>query len=318
MTRGDALRDGTERGPNAGGDGATDDASDVEGAEQAGRDADEEGVTTDVLRAQVDVLEEENDRLREEYVRARRSEYRRTALALAAVGLVALGGAALFPEYREVLLALAGTGLFAGTITYYLTPERFVSASVAERVHRAHVANQRALLEDLGLQDQRVYVPTPSKTEPARLFVPQRRNYEAPSGPEHLLVVANEASARGVAFVPTGATLYDAFEQTATDGPADSPDRLAAQLADAVVETFELAEAAGTDADESGDRIVLTVAEPVFGSLDAPDHPVVSVVATGLAVELDEPVTASVEQTGPECRVVFEWGASPAAEPGPL
>lgn len=268
--------------------------------------ATDETVDPQVLRARVDVLTEENERLRREYVRARRSQHRRAALVMALLGVLAIGAATVFPEYREVLLALGGTGLFGGVLTYYLTPERFVAASVAERVHAAHAANETALVEDLGLRDERVYVPTPDAPEAARLFIPQRADYDPPRDPEQVLVVTDDPDGRGVAFVPTGGPLYEEFEATVTGDPAAEPATLAAQLADAVVETFELATAASTEPDLEGGRIVVTVSDPVYGDLDAPDHPIVSVVGVGLAVGLERPITASVEE-GSQPRLVYEW-----------
>src|SRR5699024_5189946 len=118
---------------------------------------DERSTESSELAAQIDVLREENQRLREEYARARRTQYRRTALALAAVGLLAtLGGVAL-PDSRTVLFALGGTGLFAAALTRYLTPEQFISASVGEGIYGSLAATEAALVAELGLQDERLY-----------------------------------------------------------------------------------------------------------------------------------------------------------------
>lgn len=290
---------GARRGASASGSGRGDATRDLE-----------------VLRAQLDVLESENDQLRREYVRARTAQYRRSATALALLGLLALGGAWAFPESRQVLLALGGTGLFGAALTYFLTPERFIAASVAERVHEAHAANQRALLAELDLEGERVYVPTPDATGPARLFLPASADYEVPERADAVLLADEGETGRGVALVPTGGELYEAFEATVTGDPAGQPAALATQLADAAVETFELASAAAADPDREGGRIVLTVEEPAFGDLDAPDHPVVSLVGAGLAVELDRPVSARVEGgdagRGDAVRIVYDWQAAGA------
>lgn len=264
--------------------------------------------TVEQLEARIEALAAENARLRREYAQARQTSYRRSALALAVLGFAALAGAAAFPTARDVLLALGGTGLFGAVLTYYLTPERFVPESVGERIVAAHAANQQALIDELGLQDTRVYVPTPDASEPARLFVPQRAEYDLPASPRELLVIADEPAQRGVAFVPTGGHLYEEFERTVTGEPASEPGPLAAQLADAVVETFELATAVGVDPDLEGGRLVFTVTEPVYGHVDAPDHPVVSVIATGLAVGRNEPVVASVRGADrTDVRIIIEW-----------
>jgi len=249
-----------------------------------------------LLEARLEVLREENERLRREYARARRSQYRRTAIGLGVLGTLAAVAAILFPEQSPILLALGGTGLFGAVLTYYLTPEQFVPATVGERIHRAHTANQAALIDDLGLQDDRLYVPTPERETMARLFVPQRADHELPPADvlDHLLVVTDDPETRGAAFTPTGEPLYEEFERTVTGTPASEPAMLAAQLADAVVETFELAESATSDMEREGTAMTINVTEPVYGTLDDPDHPVVSVLATGLAVGLERPVSVTV------------------------
>jgi hypothetical protein len=250
------------------------------------------------LEAELAMLRDEHDRLRREYVRARQSQYRNTALWLGILGVLAVGAGVVVPEQSTILFALGGTGLFSAVLTYYLTPEQFVPATVGERVHRAHTDNQAALIDELGLQDDRLYVPTPEAPTPARLFVPQQAASECPDPDalEQLLVVTDDPAHRGVAFSPTGGALYEEFEATVTGTPATEPSRLATQLADAVVETFELAESATVDTDREGDRIAVRVTEPVYGRLDDPDHPIVSVLATGLAAGLETTVSVSVEE----------------------
>lgn len=259
-------------------------------------------------RARIEALQAENERLREEYDRARRRQYRSAALTMAVIGALACGGAVLFPGVRTVLLALGGTGLFGATLIWFLTPERFVPERVGERIHDTHATNQAALIDELGLQDSRIYVPTPNDDPVARLFVPQHTAPELPETFDGLLVVTENEQSRGVAFEPTGAGLYEAFKRSLVGAPADNPAALAAQLADGVVETFELADGASVDTDRSGGGVAVAVDEPVYGDLDRPDHPIVSLLATGLAIELDEPVRATVEQTErADALVVCRW-----------
>lgn len=262
---------------------------------------------SDQIDARLQALEAENRRLREEYNRSQRRRYRSAAIAMAAAGLAACGGAVLFPGVRTVLLALGGTGLFGAMLIWFLTPERFVPERVGQQIHDAHASNQSALIDDLGLQEDRVYVPADSGTV-ARLFLPQRASYDIPDSFDGLLVVPNDERQRGVAFEPTGARLYDAFKQSLVGEPATDPAALAAQLADGVVETFELADSATVDADRSGGGIAVAVDGAAYGALSRPDHPVVSLLATGLAVGLDRPVRATVEDTDRAAAlVVCRW-----------
>lgn len=258
------------------------------------------------LAAQIDLLAEENRRLRREYARARRSQYRRTALGLVGLGLLAVGGAAVFPEARTVLLALGATGLFAGLLTYYLTPEQFIPARVGERVYAALAANGAVLAADLGLADERVYVPTGDPDDPVRLFLPQHEDYEVPDGDAlgDVFVVTGDERARGVSLKPTGQALFGEFERALAGPLSDDPGTLAEQLADALVEQFELVDSTRVDAavdDEGedgdgrgGDRVTVGVSGSAYGAVDRFDHPVASVLATGLVHGLDAPVAVDV------------------------
>ena len=249
----------------------------------------EAGVHEEVVR-----LRERNRRLRVEHEAARKRGYRRSAVAMAVLGILALGGAAVFPVQATVLLALGGTGLFAAVLTYFLTPERFVAASVGERIHRAHDRTLAELIDELGLGNKRWYIPTPERSEHARLFIPQGADAELPATVDGVFVVAAEAEQRGLAVIPTGDGLYDSFVETVTGDPAAEPVAAARQLADAIVEVFELADAAGVDADRGGGRIVVRISGPVYGELAGPDHPVVSTLAVGVAAASGKPVRAEV------------------------
>ena len=272
------------------------------------------------LAAQVELLADENERLREEYVRARKSDYRRTAAGLLGVGLVAVGGALAFPAAREVLFALGGTGVFGALLTYYLTPAQFISAETGERVYRAVAATGAQLVGELGLQDARVYAParaTGDEFADVRLFVPQRRDYAVPNPDalDSLFVVTTDERERGVAVPPTGGSLYREFDSSMADDLAGSPAGLAAQLTDALVETLELAESARSETDAGNGLVRVELSGTAYGPLDRFDDPVVSFLAVGLADALDAPVEVEVtpEETGDEFVVTFEWDPERAA-----
>lgn len=278
-----------------------------DGDEEAGVDAD--------LAAQVELLVEENRRLREEYVRARRNTNRKTGVGLLAVGLVAAVGAVAFPASRTVLFALGGTGLFASVLIYYVTPARFVSVETGERVYAAFARTGAELVAELGLQDDRVYVPVRTTDEgvPAvRLFVPNRSDFTVPD-PEQLgslFVVTDSKYERGVSLSATGSGLYREFEAAMVDDVAETPTELAGQLADALVESFELAEGATADVDPDDGRATFGVSGGVYGSADRFDHPLASFLAVGMAAKLDVPVSltvAPVEDGRADHFVTCEW-----------
>lgn len=240
--------------------------------------------------AQVELLREENRRLRAEYARTRRSSYRRTAFGLAAVGLFAAGAAALFPGSRETLFVLAATGLFGAVLTHYLTPERFVAAAVGEATARTHADGLAALAADVGLSDQRVYVPGPGGR--VRLFVPQRSPFSVPAEPTPGFRVGEDPAERGLVVDATGEALFGEFERS-LEGPLGGELPVVAdQVAEGLVDVFGLVDRATPETD--GRTLRLGVGGSVLGPVDGFDHPVVSFVAATAARALDGPVSASV------------------------
>ena len=268
------------------------------------------------LASQLEVLTEENRRLRDEYARARRTRYRRSALGLAVLGtLAALAGVA-FPDTRTVLFALAGTGLFAGVLTYYLTPERFLAAAIGRDVYASLADNEGDLVTELGLQETAVYVPRPregSSAPPAWLFVPHRSDYEVPDDDalDELFVVSETERSRGVSFRPSAAPLHEEFNRALADDLATEPAALADQLTEGLVEQFELADSATTDIDPEGDRVSIGISGSAYGPLDRFDHPIESFLGVGFARGLTLPVT--VETTPADDRadilVTCRWSA---------
>lgn len=257
-----------------------------------------EGVAeADLEEARVALLEAENARLRRHVLLARRQRYRRAALGLGAVGLLAAGAAVVLPDERTVLLALGATGLFGAFLTYYLTPERFVPAGVTGALQDATSSNLAAVVEELGLQDDRIYLPTPGRVHPAKLFIPQHPDYTLPENPRRLFVVTDDERTRGVALVPHGATLWPDVEASLSGDPR-SPLAVADALAEAVVETLELC--AGTEAttDRAREGVLVEVDGPAYGDLRDPDHPIVSVLGVGLAIKLETPVAVEVHDAG--------------------
>ncbi|WP_435065499.1 hypothetical protein [Halobaculum sp. EA56] len=260
------------------------------------------------LRTRIERLEEENRRLRDEYARRRRNEYRRAALALGAIGVLAVAAGAALPAVRNVLIVVGAIGIFGAVLTRYLTPERLVSADVGERVFSALSGNEAALAAELGLQDDRVYVPVDGP-EPARLFVPERRDYDLPTGDDltSTLVVPADEDARGLALTPTGASLYREVVRSATEPALDNPTTLVETLGEAFVETFELVDAVETDVRPSDGRATVEVFGDAFGDGTNFDEPVPSTLAVGLAAGLETAVTAETTPIDDHYAVTCRW-----------
>lgn len=275
-----------------------------EGEEDAEPDA-------EALLARLETLEEDNERLRRELSAARRTSYRRTALGMAFLGGLSLLGAGLLPDVRNLLIALGGTGLFGAVLTYYLTPERFVAASVGEAVYTTLATNLESVAGELELSDSMVFVPVDG--DPAvRLYLPERP-YEVGGVPDSdrlrsTIVVGG--GHRGLSLRPSGDALRKELQEVA--GPlSDDPGELVATVAEALVEQFELADVADPDVDGDG-RATLRVSESAYGPVDRLDHPVASLLSTTLADALEEPV--ELEVTGleeePGHLVTCRWEAS--------
>jgi hypothetical protein len=264
----------------------------------------------ELLAAQIELLETENDRLRRALSEAQRTKYRRAARSLAVIGVVALIGGVIFPVARTVLLALGGTGVFAAVLVVYLTPERFVSATVGERVYEALAIDHAALIEELDLRSDRVYVPIETATsKTVRLFVPQHTEYDLPDDDEldSLFVTPQVERERGVAFEPTGRALAEELAETVRGGFAEEVAALGGQIADGLVETFELVDQASAEADPENGRLSIVVADSAYGPVDRFDHPVASLTAATLAAELGTPVTLEVDANDEKFVVTCRW-----------
>jgi len=253
----------------------------------------EESTSRLELRGRLELLAAENRRLREEYTRAKQSQYRRSALGMGGLGVVAVTAGVVFPGTREVLFIIGAIGLFGALLTYYLTPERFVPATVGEQIYATGARNYAAMMDDLGLTYDPKYLPTDRGTV---LYLPAHPDANlseplATSGPYVL-----EEDSRGLLVEPVGEGLLESFESALGGELADQPALLIAQLCDGIVEQFELADSAVPDTDVEDGRLTIRIAGSVFGPLDRFDHPVSSLVACGLVAGLDQPVTVSADR----------------------
>lgn len=251
----------------------------------------------DELRAQVELLQEENRRLRKEYVRARTTQYHRTAIGLAIIGVVALGAGLLFPAVRDVLLILGSIGIFGALLTNYLTPERFVSAETGERIYTAEAETLSKLVNQLGLTNDRVYVPVPGNPS-TRLFIPQNQSYEIPDtgALEQPLVVDVAEHERGISVIPTGIYLYTEFQRTLSGPLGNTPTLVSEQVTDALVEGFELAESVNTDLNSETGRASFELYSSVYADHNSFDNPLASFAAVTFARALEKPIEVELSE----------------------
>lgn len=275
------------------------------------REAELEELDEAELTAHLRELRAENRRLREAYARAKQTSYRRSAAALLTLGVLAVVGALVLPIGREVLFVLGAIGLFGGALTWFLTPERFVTATVGRAIYDSVADTGTRLRSELGLQETNVYVPVSVDAVdgvPIRLFVPQSANYTLPDSEEltSLYVLPESTVERGIAVRPTAARLVREFEASAGT-VADDPAELTRQLADALVDQFELVDGAEPEIDPASNRVTVYVRGAVWDDAEDFDHPVVSFLGTGFAFGLDRPITVEVTETDGRTLVTCRW-----------
>ena len=273
-----------------------------------------DGADEEELLARIETLQDENERLRRELSAARRTRYRRTAIGMAFLGGLGLLGAGLIPSLREPLLALGGTGLFGALLTYYLTPERFVAASVVEAVYGTLAENLESVAGELELSDTRVYVPVDGDPG-VRLYLPEQslEGDGLPAADDLRDSFVVTPTHRGLSLRPSGDSLRREFVETTSPVP-EAPEELIAAACEALVEQFELVDTADPDAEEPG-RATVRIAGSAYGPVERLDHPVASLLATVLADVTDEPVELEVATTGDaESLVTCRWGAESAVE----
>ncbi|SFG72563.1 hypothetical protein SAMN04488063_2795 [Halopelagius inordinatus] len=258
--------------------------------------------TGDERERRLEELRAENERLREDYARGKRLQHRQTAIALLGVGLVGIAAGITFPSARTVLLALGSTGVFGSILTYFLSPDTVMPATVGRSAYDAVRETGSTIRDELGLADVAVYVPVDSvATEtraPVRLFVPQSPEYDLPSDDDlrSAFVVPEDGRRRGVAFTPTAGRMLAEFERTRSAQADLRLDTRVAQLCDALVEQFELLRAADAELDEEMQRITVGVTGVSYPNTTGFDHPVASFLGGGLACGLETPVTVEVER----------------------
>jgi hypothetical protein len=269
------------------------------------------------LAAQVELLADENKRLRELVAAAQRSRYRGTAIALCGVGLLCGLLGYVTPAASTVLFALGGTGVFGGVLTYFLTPDRFISADVGRRVYTATAESFERLAGDLGLSDRRVYVATSTAkqnetreaTPSSWLFVPQSESTTIPEATALDAAFVVDDGQRGLSLRPTGSGLFEAVTTSLTEPLGTTAESLCAQLSDAIVEDLELAQTVEYETDPQDGRVSVRIIDAVYGDGTRFDHPIVSLLAVGLSTGLETPVETTVTGTEP-LTVTFRWEPS--------
>lgn len=282
-------------------------------SEDAPADPDSDSYQDEELQAENEILREEIRRLRQEFYRSKRTTFRRTAIGLGVIGMLGLISAIIFPDQRTVFIALGATGIFAGLLTFYVTPERFVTSTIPEGIYRSYNSLGIELISQLGLSDRRIYLPIRSESDSGavKLFIPQQHNFEIPdssslNGP---FVITESDRKRGIILEPTGNSLLDEF-RSGIDTEDDDLVSVVEALAESLVDQFEIAETALADVDRVTSSATVGISGSSIGLFDKFDHPIVSFIGVGMASTLNQPVSVQTRTKGDdryEFIVVCEW-----------
>jgi hypothetical protein len=246
------------------------------------------------LETVTDVLQTENERLRTDYARARVISYRKTALALAVIGIVATLGGVMLPDVRAVLFVTGAIGLFSGVMTWSLTPGRVVPVSVGESVYDGAMMTLTDLKDELGLQPITVYVPRGTQT---RGFIPREHDFEIPENISHVFP-GDTSGSGGLTFTPSGQELTREVDEIRTAQDPSTALGAVEQIANSLVEHFEVADEIVVKKSKRVRKVEITVSGSAFGPLTRLDHPIVSALACAAAQSANAPVVIdSVDDT---------------------
>lgn len=257
-----------------------------------GETLDVEDLEKDELAAEIELLKEENNRLRSQYITAKKTQYRRTAIAFIVIGVLSVVSGLFLEGSRNVLLALGGTGLFSGFLTYYLTPESFISASIGEKIYTVFSENQENIKKELGLQDTQLYIPIKKEDEiKVKLFIPKNTQYKIPTQQElnSYFIVTKNQETRGISTTPIGEPLIEELKQTLDQPLSNKTEILAQQLSSGLTETLEITQTATQQTDPENNRITISIEKNKYGKIDTTDHPIPSFIATGIAKAKTKP-----------------------------
>jgi hypothetical protein len=268
-----------------------------------------EDMNVEDLQTEIQFLREENTRLRKSYLRAQESRYRRTAAGFAILGGIAVIAAIVFVNLRTILVAFGGVGLFTALLIWFITPERFVAETVGNSVYETVAINETEVASQLGLASVHVYLANGGSEGTIKLFQPQHRDYDVPDG-EALsdpLVVTGEPAERGVSFQPTGRSLFRELKAASQGSLPSDPATVTESLREAIVEQFELTSSIEMDLDPNQGRLTIEAPTTAFGDITQFDHPIVSLVAVALAVQIEKPIQLDRENDITENSVTLRW-----------
>jgi len=261
----------------------------------------ENDVPTDLNR-KFNRLTEQTEELHADSLRARDARHRPLAIALAGTGstvvlvgilLGAHGTATAIPS--TTVIVVGGIGLFTGLFLYYVTPERFVTATVATALCRTLDSVSKSFVEDAttplyayasgSTGEDRVHLElsTAAVSTDGEGTLHERYGDQRPPAPE--------STPRQM--VPSGLSIYREIGPTPPYSEGSTRERIL-RLAETLNSPLGLVD--DVDATWESDRLVVRIANSTCGPIDRFDHPVPSLLACGLAVETESKVVVGIER----------------------
>lgn len=191
-----------------------------------------------------------------------------------------------FGEQRiqAVFFALSGTGLFISVLILFITPEDAVSARLFEHVYRSYAQMGTQTIGDTQLNTY-TYVPQAADGGYPGVRLSVAAHQDDTSLPlSEINAISHETS-----FSPVGELLFDDFRNQLRGDFASAPNEIAAQLSDALINDWKIAENVVWACEEDG-RCTFGIYDPVCEPITQFDHPLVSFLGVGLTKGLGIPV----------------------------
>jgi len=251
-----------------------------------------------------------NNELRADSLRARFARYRALSAALMGAGLGVLLIGLIFgmenivgATIASTLVILGGIGLFTGIFTYYLTPERFVTATVVTAVCRSLDSVSQSMQ---GEWTKPVYTYDPESGSANEVRLELVSNLEStdrgPITEELGRPRPDEIPGITAAKVaPTGMFLYREARLSLTQEVGSTNERILS-LAETLDSPLGLVD--NLEATWDSSRLSVRIADSACGPIDRFDHPVVSLLACGLAIETESSVVCETERVE---ATDFDW-----------
>jgi len=267
------------------------------------------------IRERLEQLETENAQLHSQLASA--VKYRNFAIVLVATAVVSLGLSWRFPGRRTVYVGLAGVGFIGVVVLLVYAKEPLVSDKVLRAIRNTRNQNIVEISQVLGTQTRVSYVPVPG--DDVRMCISSHSLEQLSTVDGNKPSITKVDDQYCLLMEPTGKRLLFEAEKQAVKLP-DNAESALPVLLEAVTDQFVLAETIEVittgEAIGSGDyQVTVRVGGVRFGDATNIDHPISSLIGTGLATVIQTPVETTAATTDDRATMItFSWQNGPKLE----